>query len=129
MTTLGLLLAESGDLSEAARVLSMAVTLSPEKAAAHQYLGMVKRHQGEMDAALRHLSAAHAISPDNSIILSELGAVCMAQGNYSDAVSYLTHALQKDPKDEKTGHDLRVAKRLLGEKNPYFEKGSEMDNH
>jgi spermidine synthase len=102
LTALGLLLAETGSLDEAALLLSNAVGLAPRKAEPYKYLGMVELRRSAHARAVTNLSTALALAPDDDVILSELGTAYLLQGNCRKAVAYLTKALGKNPHDHQS---------------------------
>ncbi|WP_319408306.1 fused MFS/spermidine synthase [uncultured Desulfosarcina sp.] len=119
MVTLGLMLAETGSLDEAARILSKAVQLAPQKVEPYKYLGMVELRKGTLECAVSNLSAALSIDPDDCVILSELGTAYLLQGKNRKAVTYLSEALRKNSRDNQSRYYLKMAKQKLeaGERN------------
>jgi spermidine synthase len=113
LTALGLLLAETGSLDEAALLLTHAVGLAPRKAEPYKYLGMVELRRSAHDRAVTHLSAALDLAPDDDVILSELGTAYLLQGNSRKAVAYLTKALGKNPQDHQSRYYLKMAEQKL----------------
>lgn len=113
LTALGLLLAETGSLDEAALLLTHAVGLAPRKAEPYKYLGMVELRRSAHDRAVIHLSAALDLAPDDDVILSELGTAYLLQGNSRKAVAYLTKALGKNPQDHQSRYYLKIAEQKL----------------
>ncbi len=110
LTALGLLLAETGSLDEAADFLTNAIGLAPCKAAPYKYLGMVELRRSAPKRAIINLSTALALAPDDGVILSELGTAYYLQGNADKAVVYLNRALNSNPLDEQSRYYLELAK-------------------
>ena len=111
LTALGLLLAESGSLDEAAHLLADAAGLAPRKAAPHKYLGMVELRRSAPEKAVTNLSTALSLAPDDGVILSELGTAYYLQGNTAKAIVYLTRALARNPGDEQSRYYLELTRR------------------
>jgi Flp pilus assembly protein TadD len=114
VTALGLLLAQRGELEEAARLLAEAIILAPRKAAPYKFLGMVNVRRGEAHAAVANLTAALALDSCDPLILSELGLAFLQQGKHRRAIEYLTKALKINPQDNESRYYLEVAKKQLG---------------
>lgn len=111
MTALGLLLAETGELEEAALQFAEAARLAPGKADPHKYLGMVERRRGALDEAAAHLTTALTLAPDDPVALGELGAACLQQGKNRQAIDYLTRALNLNPQDRESRYYLQLAQK------------------
>jgi spermidine synthase len=109
LTALGLLLAETGSLDEAAHLLANAAGLAPRKADPFKYLGMVELRRSAPERAVINLSTALALAPDDDVILSELGTACYLQGDTAKAVAYLNQALTSNPRDEQSRYYLELA--------------------
>ena len=108
-----MLLAETGELDEAALLLAKAVLLAPGKASPHKYLGMVERRRGSLDKAVAELTAALTLAPNDPVVLSELGAAFLQQGRNQEAVVHLTRALNVNPRDRESRYYLQLARKRM----------------
>ncbi|HFQ93122.1 MAG TPA: tetratricopeptide repeat protein, partial [Anaerolineae bacterium] len=105
--TLGLVLADSGQLEEAAAVLATAVTLEPDLAAAQYNLGSVLADLGDAEAAETAYRAALAADPAFALAYNGLGLLYQERGEGDTAVTYYQQAIALAP-------DLAAAQRNLG---------------
>ncbi len=110
LTALGLLLAESGELDEAARLFSRATRLAPGKAEPHKYLGMVELRRQAPQRAVANLSTALSLAKDDEITLSELGTAYYFSGEMNKAVACLSKALATNPSDNQSRYYLKLAR-------------------
>ncbi len=71
---------ERNDSSAAAKLFQQALSLSPNNAAAHTYLGVLADRGGNLTEAQRHFEAAAAAEPSSASARNNLGAVLLKRG-------------------------------------------------
>jgi len=85
---------------EAIDAFQRALTLNPNFAAAHGYLGWALAFDGQADAAIEHLNQAIRLSPhdpQNAMFNSALAAAYYLDERYAEAVRYARKAIQLRP--------------------------------
>ena len=97
--TLGLVLADSGQLAEAAAVLATAVTLEPDLAAAQRNLGMAYAGLERWEEAAAVLETAVSLAPDYAPAHYHLGMVYVKLGDVESAREHFEHVLNMDTGD------------------------------
>ena len=93
----GGMLAEAGQLEEAAAEFEACVTLDPNSAQARFNLGGVLRRLGRNEAAIEQLRAARRLAPDDPDTYVELGLAHMAAGAKGEAVEAFKKAIALNP--------------------------------
>jgi tetratricopeptide (TPR) repeat protein len=71
---------ERNDSGAATRLFQQALSLSPNNAAAHTYLGVLADRAGNLTEAQRHFEAAAAAEPSSASARNNLGAVLLKRG-------------------------------------------------
>jgi tetratricopeptide (TPR) repeat protein len=97
MNYLALLLAQRGELPEAASLFEGAIRLAPKAAALHSNLGNLRRRIGDLAAAESSLRRAIDLDPSYAEAFHNLGIVLRAQGRSNDALDALRSAIALRP--------------------------------
>ena len=87
------------DLAEAQKLLTKALSLSPDNPEILDSVGWLYHARGDNDRALGYLQRAHAALPDEADISAHLGEVLWSLGRHAEARQVWQHALQKHPDD------------------------------
>jgi len=104
---LGLLLAQTGRLDEAAHEYQRALDRDPSYSEARGNLAAVLVRQGRLDGAARELRELVTADPENAIGLTNLGLVLLEQGRKGEARTALRRALEVDPTMARAAEALR----------------------
>jgi tetratricopeptide (TPR) repeat protein len=94
---LGTLALERGAMSEAVRWLRIAVDRAPDRAEAHEKLGLAIFLHGDPRAALPHLERARRLDPASASAHLNLAVLYAELGRFADARTLATEALRLDP--------------------------------
>ncbi len=105
---LGLLLAQTGRLDEAAQEYRRALARDASYPEARGNLAAVFVRQGRLDAAARELQRLVAANPENPVGLTNLGLVLLEQGRKDEARTALRRALEIDPTMARAAEALRA---------------------
>ncbi|HMP82964.1 MAG TPA: tetratricopeptide repeat protein [Verrucomicrobiota bacterium] len=85
----------SGQHDQAARYFKKSIELSPDFAAALNYLGYMWADRGEnLEEAERLIARALKIEPNNEAYLDSMGWVRFKQGDYKSALKYIQKAIE-----------------------------------
>jgi tetratricopeptide (TPR) repeat protein len=106
---------QEGNLSGAEEMLRRALTVDPELAKTHFFLGTVLKSLGRYDEALAHLRTASAKYPRDRVVLNQLGRVLFLQRQHGPAIEALKRVLAVDPEDLQAHYNLMLAYRGLGQ--------------
>ncbi|HSQ31269.1 MAG TPA: tetratricopeptide repeat protein [Gemmatimonadaceae bacterium] len=98
-TALGSVLAEQGDVAEAAALYTDALQREPQFAEAHNKLGVVFADQGKIADAIPEYQAALRSKPSLAEAHYNLGNALARQGRYAEAVGEYNAALRLRPDD------------------------------
>ncbi|MGH2542035.1 MAG: tetratricopeptide repeat protein, partial [Ardenticatenaceae bacterium] len=94
---LGQLLIERGEIEAALEVLTQALMLAPDDAAAHVALGDAQRRTGEIEEARTHFQTALALDAQNADAHVQLARLLSREGDTDSAMDEFHHALRIDP--------------------------------
>lgn len=87
------------NLVEAQKLLSKALSLSPDNPEILDSIGWLRHVRGDNLQALEYLQKAHTALPDNAAVSAHLGQVLWSLGRHTDARQVWQSALQKHPDD------------------------------
>ena len=85
---------ERNDSEAAAKLFQQALSLSPNNAAAHTYLGVLADRAGNLPEAQRHFEAAAAAEPSSPSARNNLGAVLLKRGSTKRAAEQFEASLK-----------------------------------
>ncbi len=103
---LGTLLAQQGDLEQAAQHFTVAVAAAPTLAGAQAHLGSAALAQHQPEAAAAALRRAVALAPSDADYTIELGHALTALGQDAEAISVLRHAVALAEQDKLRAQSL-----------------------
>ena len=106
---LGIALAETGRLDEAARHYEESLRLKPGWAEVVNALGNAALDRGDAPQAAAHYAAALRIAPDYPVALNNLGFALARMGRYAEAIPYYEQALRIDPRQALAENNLGIA--------------------
>jgi tetratricopeptide (TPR) repeat protein len=106
---LGLALADSGQVDEAASHYAEALKLDPDHADAHNNLGLALAAHGRSGEAIDHYLRALQIRSDYAEAHNNLGLALVAQGRVDEAVAHYTKALEIRPDFAEAHNNLGLA--------------------
>ncbi len=104
-----------GLLEEAATALDQSLTIDPNLAKSHYFLGVVLKEQGQYDNALEHMRRAAEQYPRDRVVRNGIGRILFLQRRFADAVEELQHVISIDPEDLMAHYNLMLCYRGLGE--------------
>jgi tetratricopeptide (TPR) repeat protein len=107
---------QEGRTGEAQKVLYQALSLDPDLAKTHFFLGMTYKTQGEYERALEHFRRAEAQYPRDRMLLNQLGRVLFLKREFQEAVDVLKRVLLVDPEDLQAHYNLMLAYQGLGDR-------------
>lgn len=103
---LGLLLSQTGQLTEAQQYLHQACELAPEQAVIHNHLANVLLKQGQLIQASDHYHAAILLNPDYIAAQHNLGLIALQQQDSISAIKYFQRVVELDPQAENAQFQL-----------------------
>jgi tetratricopeptide (TPR) repeat protein len=106
---------QEGDLPAAETMLRKALTINPELAKTHFFLGTALKGLGKYDEALTHLRTASAKYPRDRVVLNQLGRVLFLKRQFPEAVTAFTQVLTIDPEDLQAHYNLMLAYQGMGD--------------
>jgi tetratricopeptide (TPR) repeat protein len=106
---------QEGNLPAAESMLRKALTINPELAKTHFFLGTALKGLGQYDEAVTHLRTASAKYPRDRVVLNQLGRVLFLQRQFSEAVAAFTQVLTIDPEDLQAHYNLMLAYQGMGD--------------
>jgi Flp pilus assembly protein TadD len=104
----------SDKLNEAVAELSLATSMDPALAEAHNLLGVAYHRKGLTDLALKSLEAALKLDKKNAQILNNLGYLFYDRGDYKHALEPLKKAAKFAPNDARILNNLALTQSQLG---------------
>jgi tetratricopeptide (TPR) repeat protein len=104
----------AGDQAEAARLFNRTLTLDPDNAEAHFYLGWIYRMQGKADEAITELKKALAADPDHELAYRNLGDLYLERGMLADAIDAFNRAIAINPYAGMAYYGLSIAYKQQG---------------
>jgi Tfp pilus assembly protein PilF len=104
----------NGNLNDAIAELSLAVSMDPKLAEAHNLLGVAFDQKGLADRAKESYEKAVKFEPEDAQTLNNLGFSLYQNGNYRAAVDRLKRAAKLAPTDERILNNLGLALCRLG---------------
>jgi tetratricopeptide (TPR) repeat protein len=104
----GTLALEHGAVADAIRWLRIAVERAPERAEAHEKLGLAHLLGGDPPGALPHLERARHIDPGSASAHLNLAVLYAELGRYAEARAAVTEALRLDPAEPRAKDLLRA---------------------
>ena len=111
---LGMLLAQTGRLEDAAQRIAAAVRAQPGIADYHRDLAKVHQVLGLPAQAMAGQRRAAALRPDDAAAMALLGVAAQMTGGTDAAIDTLGRALTLDPQDGETRHRLALLLELRG---------------
>jgi Flp pilus assembly protein TadD len=106
---------QEGDMAAAEAVLRKALTLDPNLAKTHYFLGTALKSLGRYDEALTHLRRAAELYPRDRVLMNQAGRVLFLQGRLREAVGEFQKVLAIDPEDLQAHYNLMLCYQGLGE--------------
>jgi tetratricopeptide (TPR) repeat protein len=94
---LGELLAQQGNLDEAAAHFAAALEINPSFAHARHNMGMILVQRGKLDEAISEFSKAVEIEPTFADAYNKLGAALASRGKLDEAISNFSKAIEINP--------------------------------
>lgn len=104
----------SDKLNEAVAELSLAASMDPTLAEAHNLLGVAYHRKGLSDLARKSLEAALKLDKKNAQILNNLGYLFYDRGDYKSALEPLKKAAKLAPNDARILNNLALTQSQLG---------------
>jgi len=101
-------------LNDAIAELSLAASMDPTLAEAHNLLGVAYHRKGLRDLALKSLEAALKLDKKNAQILNNLGYLFYDRGDYKKALEPLKKAAKLAPNDARILNNLALTQSQLG---------------
>jgi tetratricopeptide (TPR) repeat protein len=106
---------QEGNLPAAETMLRKALTVNPELAKTHFFLGTALKGLGRYDEALTHLRTASAKYPRDRVVLNQLGRVLFLKRQFPEAITAFTQVLTIDPEDLQAHYNLMLAYQGMGD--------------
>jgi Flp pilus assembly protein TadD len=107
-------LLNEGNLNEAIEELSLATSMDPRLADAHNLLGVAYERKGLSEMARKSFETALKIDKKNVQTLNNLGYLLYRNGDYRGAIDRLKKAAHLAPQDERILNNLALAQSRLG---------------
>ena len=89
----------------------MAVARAPDRAEAHEKLGLAIFLQGDLHTALPHLERARSLDPASASAHLNLAALYAELGRFAEARTMATEALRLDPAEPRAAALLKALPR------------------
>ena len=109
----GLLLADRGDLRDAAIMLEKVLRAEPDRDAARRRLVKVEMRIGRASDAKAHLDVLLAKSPHDAVLRDEMGICQATQGDFDPALASFKESVARDPHQVETYVQLAQLLRQL----------------
>jgi tetratricopeptide (TPR) repeat protein len=106
---------QEGNMATAETVLRKALSIDPELAKSHFFIGTALKSLGRYDEALTHLRTASAKYPRDRVVLNQLGRVLFLKRQFKEAIAALTKVLEIDPEDLQAHYNLMLSYQGLGD--------------
>lgn len=110
----GRTLLDNGNLNEAIEELSIAASMDPGLADAHNLLGIAYDRKGLSEFARRAFEQAVKLDGSNAQILNNLGYLLYQNGDYRGATDRLKKAVKLAPDDPRILNNLALAQSQMG---------------
>ncbi len=107
----GTLALERSAFAEAIRWLRIAVERAPDRAEAHEKLGLAMFLEGDLRTALPHLERARLLDPASPSVNLNLAVIYAQLGRFAEARSLATEALRLDPAEPRAAELLKAIPR------------------
>ena len=105
---------KSGSINEAIAGLSLATSINPTSAEAHNLLGLAFEQKGLRDRAMKSFEMAVRLNYDEPEYLNNLGYLLFKNGDYEDATKYLKRATKLAPGNARIWNNLGLAQSESG---------------
>jgi len=105
---------QEGDVEAAIPLLEQALSLDPDLARAHFFMGTALRTLGRYDEAMPHLEAARVQYPRDRVVLNQIGRLQFLERQYDEAVATLEGVLLIDPEDLQAHYNLMLSHQGAG---------------
>ena len=102
-------------MAGAEQMLRKALTIDPNLAKTHYFLGTALKSLGRYDEALMHLRRAAALYPRDRVVMNQAGRVLFLQGRLRDATVEFQKVLAIDPEDLQAHYNLILCYQGLGD--------------
>ena len=112
----GLILGDTGDLSNAFADLDRATSLNPNDVDYFLTRGVLHRRAGHHEQAIADYSRALQLNPTSAAAWINRAAEYGAIGRFREEMNDCARALSLEPDNRLAQHDLSIAKQMLGEK-------------
>jgi tetratricopeptide (TPR) repeat protein len=106
---------QEGNAAAAEEILRKALTVDPNLAKTHFFLGAALKMQGRYDEALEHTRRAQALYPRDRVVSNQVGRLLFLKRSYKEAILELQKVLAVDPEDLQAHYNLMLAYRGAGE--------------
>ncbi|MCV6636718.1 tetratricopeptide repeat protein [Candidatus Albibeggiatoa sp. nov. NOAA] len=103
---LGVLFAQTGDLTQAEHFIRKAITFKPKDAEYHSHLGNVLKEMGRLESAIGYHEKALKLAPKQAAIHVNLGACLQELEQFDLAIEHYEKALRLEPKNAKILNNL-----------------------
>jgi Flp pilus assembly protein TadD len=104
----------AGDLNEAVAELSLAASIDPKLAEAHNLMGVAYQAKGLPEMARRSFETSLKIDKNNAQTLNNLGYLLYCNGDYRGALDWLKKAARLAPEDARILNNLALTQSQLG---------------
>jgi Flp pilus assembly protein TadD len=111
---LGRTLLNSDKLNEAITELSLATSIDPQLAEAHNLLGVAYHRKGLRELARNSLETALKLNKKDPQVLNNIGYLLYDISEYKDALKYLKKAAELAPNDQRILNNLALTQSQLG---------------
>ncbi len=108
LTNLAAMLAQDGQLKEAAELLHHALEVDPDSISAHHNLGSVLMRAGLLEQAMHEFSEMLRINPNSAEALDGIGSVYALGSDYFRAAQCFRASLSIDPNNQLARHHLEM---------------------
>jgi tetratricopeptide (TPR) repeat protein len=106
---------QEGNMAGAEQILRNALTIDPDLAKTHFFLGTTLRALGRYDEALTHLRQAASQYPRDRVVLNQIGRVLFLKRQFAGAISEFRKVLSIDPEDVQAHYNLMLCYQGLGD--------------
>ena len=105
---------QEGDVDAAVPLLEQALSLEPDLARAHFFLGTALRALGRYEEALEHLAVAREQYPRDRVVLGQIGRLQFLDRRFEAAIDTYEAVLRIDPEDVAAHYNLMLAHQGAG---------------
>jgi tetratricopeptide (TPR) repeat protein len=99
---------QEGQVDAALPMLKTALSIAPNLAKTHYFMGTALRTLGRYDDALDHLRTASAQYPRDRVVLNATGRVYFLKRQFAEAIASFQKALAVDPEDLEAHYNLML---------------------